>query len=143
MGTRSYSELSRLGTFEERFRYLSLHGSVGTATFGFDRWINQAFYTSRDWREARHFVIARDLGCDLGIEGFEIHERVLIHHMNPITSEDIVHGDEDRLINPEYLITTTHNTHNAIHYGDERLLRKPYSPRQPGDTKLWSTPRRT
>lgn len=133
---RSYTELSRMHDFRERFRYLQTHSSVGVATFGFERWLNQAFYTSVLWRNARHEVIARDRGCDLGIEGYEIYDRVIIHHMNPIDVAAITHGDES-LIDPEYLITTTHRTHNAIHYGDERLLAEPFVPRRPGDTKLW------
>jgi hypothetical protein len=133
---RSYRELRRLGTFEERFRYLSLQGQVGEATFGFDRWINQEFYRSRQWKQARTYVIARDLGCDLGVEGYEIHDKILIHHMNPMNASDIAHGD-DSILDPEFLITTTHRTHNAIHYGDERLLLRPLEPRRSGDTKLW------
>lgn len=133
---RRYSELRRLETFEERFRYLSLRGQVGEATFGFDRWINQAFYRSHEWKQVRDEVIVRDNGRDLGVEGHEIHNRILIHHMNPMLAEDIRHGD-DRIIDPQYLITTTHRTHNAIHYGDESLLPRPFVPRRRGDTKLW------
>lgn len=133
---RSYTELRRLDTFEERFRYLSLKGEVGRSTFGFDRYINQAFYTSREWRQLRHHIIARDSGCDLGIEGYEIHTQLLIHHMNPIGPADIIHRDPD-LLDPNYLITTTKQTHNAIHFGDERLLRRPPVERRPGDTRLW------
>jgi hypothetical protein len=134
--TRTYSELRRLETFEDRFRYLSLRGTVGQATFGFDRWVNQQFYTGREWRRLRHDIIVRDNGCDLGVDGYEIHERIIIHHMNPLSVDDIVHGD-DTALNPEYLISVSHKTHNAIHYGDERLLRKPLVPRRPGDTRLW------
>lgn len=133
---RTYTELSRLEDFEERYRYLSLKGVVGSATFGFDRHINQQFYTSRQWRQIRHFVIARDLGCDLGVEGYEIHDKVIIHHMNPMSVDDIVHGDSE-ILDPEFLITTTHRTHNAIHYGDERQLPRQFVPRGPGDTRLW------
>lgn len=133
---RTYSELLRFRTFEERFRYLALHGSVGDATFGFDRYLNQMFYGSREWKMARHHVIARDLGCDLAVEGREIHDRVYIHHMNPMVSEDIQHGNDD-ILDPEFLITTTHRTHNAIHYGDERQLPRQFTPRRAGDTKLW------
>lgn len=136
MTIKTYSELQRIDTFEERFRYLSLRGSVGRSTFGFDRYINQKFYTSREWRYARRDVIARDLGCDLGIEGFEIHSQILIHHMNPITADNIKHGDQD-LIDPEFLITTTQLTHNAIHYGTEKQLPRPFTSRIRGDTKLW------
>lgn len=133
---RTYGELSRLPTFIERFRYLSLQGRVGDATFGFDRWINQEFYRSREWRQTRQFVIARDLGCDLGVEGYDIHRGLYIHHMNPMTLQELLHSDES-ILDPEYLITTSHNTHNAIHYGDESLLPRPPIRRRPGDTKLW------
>jgi hypothetical protein len=133
---RKYSELRRLETFEDRYDYLRLRGEVGQSTFGFDRYINQQFYTSRQWRQIRHHVIARDNGCDLGVDGYEIYGRLVIHHMNPMTPEDIVHGDEG-ILDPDYLITTTHKTHNAIHYGDESLLPRPLVDRRPGDTKLW------
>lgn len=133
---RSYTELRRLKTFEERFRYLMLRGVVGDTTFGFDRWINQQFYTSTQWKRARRDVIARDLGCDLGIEGRDIYDKVFVHHMNPMTFDQIDEGDSS-ILNPEYLITVTQNTHNAIHYGDENLLPKPMVERRPGDTKLW------
>lgn len=133
---RSYSELRRLQTFEERYHYLALRGSVGAATFGFDRHINQAFYTSRQWKQIRHHVILRDNGCDLGIEGYEIFDRVYVHHMNPMEVEDIVHGD-DSILDPEFLICVTHKTHNAIHYGDEKQLPRRLVDRFPGDTQLW------
>ncbi len=133
---KSYSELIRLHTFEDRYRYLALRGVVGDSTFGFDRYMNQQFYTSTQWRQIRHYVIARDEGCDLGISGYEIFNRLVIHHMNPMTSENIAHGDED-ILDPEFLITTTHRTHNAIHYGDEKLLPRPLVERRRGDTKLW------
>lgn len=133
---KTYRELRRIDTFEERYRYLALGGVVGRETYGFDRWINQTFYQSVDWRRLRREVIMRDNGCDLGIDGYEIHDRVLVHHMNPITAEHIEHAD-DLVWNPDYLITTTHRTHNAIHYGDESLLPKIFVPRSRGDTKLW------
>jgi hypothetical protein len=133
---RSYSELRRYTTLEERFRYMALHERVGQATFGFDRYINQAFYRSAEWRRIRNFVIDRDNGCDLGISGFEIHNRPTIHHLNPMTPRDIVEDDE-KILDPEYLITTTLNTHNAIHFGDEGLLPRPFIERRPGDTKPW------
>jgi hypothetical protein len=136
MRTRSYSELSRIETFEDRFEYLSLLGEVGKATFGFDRWINQQFYRSYEWRQVRDFVIVRDNGCDLGVPGYEIHTQLMVHHMNPVTSEALTHG-EDWITDPEYLITTTHRTHNAIHYGDDSLLPRAPVERKPGDTKLW------
>lgn len=133
---RRYSELRRIPTFEERFDYLKLNGSVGRETFGFDRYINQRFYTSKEWRDIRHYVITRDLGLDLGAEGYEINSRILIHHMNPIVVDDILHKNDD-ILDPEFLITTCHNTHNAIHYGDSSLLPKPLVERSRGDTKLW------
>lgn len=136
MRTRTYSELRRLGSFEDRFEYLSLRGVVGNATFGFDRYINQRFYTSRQWRQVRDVVIARDLGCDLGVEGYEIFDKIIIHHMNPMTVEDIDSGS-DEILDPEFLISTTHNTHNAIHYGDASLLPQPFVERRPGDTRPW------
>lgn len=135
--TRSYSELSRIQSFEDRFRYLSLRGSVGAATFGFDRHINQQFYRSSEWKHIRNDVIVRDEGCDLGVPGFEIYDRIYIHHMNPMTVDDIVHGD-DSILDPEYLICVTHQTHNAIHYGTERQLRRQHVDRRSGDTLLWS-----
>lgn len=136
MTIRTYRELRRLATFEERFHYLSLRGQVGEATFGFDRYMNQQFYKSHEWRQLRHEVIARDLACDLGVIGYEIHNRLIIHHMNPMSAKDIVHHNDD-ILNPDYLISTTHRTHNAIHYGDESLLARPLQERRPGDTKLW------
>jgi len=136
MKTRSYTELSRLSTFSERFQYLTLRGQVGDITFGSDRWLNQAFYTSTQWRSIRSAVIARDEGCDLGIEGYEIHKGLYIHHMNPITVDDLRHGNED-ILDPEYLIVVTHKTHNAIHYGDPNQVPRQLTVRTSGDTKLW------
>jgi len=136
MTTRSYSELRKIETFEERYKYLALRGVVGESTFGFDRHINQQFYTSNEWRSVRQKVILRDEGLDLGIPGYEIYDKVIIHHMNPMTVDDIVHSD-DSILNPDFLVCTTHRTHNAIHYGDESLLAKPLVPRSPGDTRLW------
>lgn len=132
---RTYSELSTRRDFLDRFRYLSLHGSVGRSTFGFDRYLNQKFYTSREWKNIRYEVINRDSGCDLGVPGFEIHSKILIHHINPITVDEIIHSSD--VLDPQYLITTTHRTHNAIHFGDESLLPKKFVERQPGDTRLW------
>jgi len=133
---RKYSDLRRLETLEERFNYLALHGAVGRSTFGFDRYLNQRFYTSSEWRRVRNHIIVRDQGCDLGVDGHEIHDRVYIHHLNPMTVDDIVNGDP-RTLDPEFLITVTHLTHNAIHYGNFDLLPKPFVERKPGDTKLW------
>lgn len=136
MRIRSYSELRRLNTFEERYDYLQLRGEVGKSTFGFDRYMNQRFYTSREWKQIRNQVIARDEGMDLGVDGYEIYDRIVIHHMNPMTVNDIAHND-DSILDPRYLITTTHRTHNAIHYGDRSLLPQPLVERHRGDTRLW------
>ena len=136
MSIRTYSELTTFPTFEERFKYLQLNGQVGKDTFGFDRYINQNFYRSLEWNRVRDKVILRDNGCDLGVEGYEIHGRILIHHMNPITIKDIESMSE-YLLNPEYLISTVHNTHNAIHYGDESLLITVPIERRKNDTCLW------
>lgn len=133
---RSYSELRQLDTFLERYRYLALRGTVGQSTFGFDRHMNQQFYTSREWRQIRHHVIVRDNGCDLGFFGHEIHSPPIIHHLNPMTVEDFESGGS-HILDPEFLIATRHLTHNAIHYGDEKLLPRPIVARRPGDTKLW------
>lgn len=133
---RTYSELITLPTFEERFRYLKLDGDVGVETFGFDRYLNQAFYSSDEWKSIRNQVIIRDNGCDLGIEGREIYKRIIIHHMNPITKEDLLYKTE-YLLNPEYLICTIKATHDAIHYGDENLLLKGPIERKPNDTCPW------
>ena len=137
---RCYSELKRLVTFEDRFRYLQLHGKVGADTFGFDRVFNQMFYRSKEWKQLRHRLITRDLGCDLGVPDYDIHGAIYIHHMNPITVEDI-DKRTDILLNPEFLICTSFNTHNAIHYGDESLLPKPLVERGPNDTCPWKQER--
>ena len=118
---RTYSELITLPSFKERYNYLRLSGVVGEETFGFDRYLNQIFYRSKRWKEIRDYVIIRDNGCDLGVEGFDIYGKIIIHHMNPIMLKDIV-KESEYLLDPEYLICVTHNTHNAIHYGDENLL---------------------
>lgn len=118
---RTYSELITLPTFFERYNYLRLKGNIGEDTFGFDRYLNQKFYRSAEWKQIRDYVIVRDCGCDLGIEDREIMGKILIHHMNPIRAKDIYYGT-DILLNPEYLICVSHNTHNAIHYGDESIL---------------------
>ena len=134
--SRSYHELSKLLTFEERFRYLSLGGGVGKDTFGFDRYLNQRFYASAEWKRVRDTVIIRDSGCDLGIADRVIGGKILIHHMNPVSREDILSRSED-LLNPEYLICVSHATHNAIHYGDESLLVTVPPERRPNDTCPW------
>lgn len=136
MRNRTYSELVRYTTFEDRFAYLKLEGAVGSQTFGFDRYLNQMFYSSHEWKSIRKYVTIRDNGCDLGVEGYEIHANLLVHHINPMTQEDILHKEE-WILDPEFLITTTHNTHNGLHYGNESLLPKVVPERKPGDTRLW------
>lgn len=133
---RTYSELITLPTFEERFEYLRLGGKVGAETFGFDRCLNQIFYKSDKWLSVRDKVIIRDNGCDLGIEGREIYGRILVHHMNPITMDDIV-NHSSWILDPEYLITTVKNTHDAIHYSDENLLIKDPIERRKNDMCPW------
>jgi hypothetical protein len=133
---RSYSELSRFDTFDDRFTYLTLTGTIGRATFGFDRWINQEFYRSSQWKRVREYVLVRDGGCDLGIPGMEIFEAPHVHHMNPMTNDDIVHAEE-WILDPEFLITTSLQTHNDIHYGNRSTKPKLPLERTQGDTKLW------
>lgn len=134
---RTYSELIKLETFEERYEYLKLGGRVGEDTFGFDRYLNQIFYKSDEWKSVRNYVITRDQGCDLGIPDREIRgNKILVHHMNPITKEDILNRS-DILLNPEYLITTVKNTHDAIHYGDSELLYQGPVERTKNDTCPW------
>lgn len=133
---RTYSELSRLETFEDRFDYLKLGGTVGRPTFGYDRYLNQRFYKSSEWKQICNHVIARDLGLDLGVDGYDIHDRIIVHHMNPMVADDLINFN-DSVIDPEFLITTCHQTHNAIHYGDSSLLPALPIERVPGDTKLW------
>ena len=133
---RRYSELSQIKTFKERYEYLKLAGIVGQDTFGFDRYLNQIFYTSPEWKSIRNEVIIRDNGCDLGIDGFDIRGKILIHHMNPISKEDIL-SRRSILMDPEYLITTTMQTHNAIHYGDENQLLLMPKERTTNDTCPW------
>lgn len=134
---RTYSELSKLSTFEERYEYLKLDGIVGEETFGFDRYLNQQFYQNDiEWKQVRRFVIMRDLGCDLGIEGREIPGKIIVHHMNPITKDDLINRTKF-LLDPEYLICTLKSTHDAIHYGDENLLMKGPVERTKNDTCPW------
>jgi len=133
---RTYSELSLFSSLEDRFRYLALRGGVAHATFGHDRWMNQKFYASRAWKDVKGYVIVRDEACDLGVPGFTIYSNLVVHHMNPITVEDIREGNED-ILDPEFLITTTHKTHNAIHYGDESLLPQGLVERTPYDHAPW------
>lgn len=133
---RTYSELIKIPTFEERYEYLRLGGKVGEETFGFDRYLNQMFYRSKEWRSIRDHVITRDNGCDLAMEGHEVYSRILIHHMNPIIADDILQRSE-YLLNPEYLISTIKRTHDAIHYGDRSLLIVAPIERTKNDTCPW------
>ena len=133
---RRYSELKLYDTFIDRYKYLKLTGEVGSTTFGFDRYLNQTLYHSPRWRKARRDVIIRDNGCDLGIEGYDLYDKVIIHHMNPISMEDL-ENDDPAIFDPEFLICVSHKTHNAIHYGDESQLPRDYKERKPGDTMLW------
>jgi hypothetical protein len=136
MKIRRYSELVNLSTFEERFEYLKLEGGVGRSTFGFDRHLNQRFYQSYEWKQARERIILRDMGCDLGVLGHEIHVNPLVHHINPMIPDDIINGDE-WILNPEFLILTTKETHNALHYGVPSPYPEVTTERHRGDTKLW------
>lgn len=137
MTIRTYSELSAIQTYEGRFDYLKLSGKVGAETFGRDRFLNQMLYSSSKWKSLRDKVIIRDNGFDMGLEGYEIAGKILIHHMNPITIEDIM-SESAYVFNPEFLISVAYNTHNAIHYGDKSLLvPSSFVERKPGDTKLW------
>lgn len=136
MRIKAYSELITLSTFEERFEYLQLKGTVGQETFGFDRYLNQILYNSKEWKHLRNKIIVRDNGCDLALEGFEIYGRILIHHINPITIDDVIKRREI-VFDPENLICVTHNTHNAIHYGDKSLLITGPVDRRANDTCPW------
>lgn len=133
---RTYSDLSKLKTIKERYDYLKLGGTVGEETFGFDRWLNQMFYKDPKWKAVRDEVIIRDNGCDLGVEGYDIGGRVYVHHMNPVTADDILYNFDD-LVNPEYLISTSKRTHDAIHYGDQKLLPQDPITRTKNDTCPW------
>ena len=133
---RSYADLKRIHSFQERYEYLKLDGVVGNSTFGFDRYLNQALYTSKRWLQVRNEVIFRDEGCDLGVPGYEIEKGLLIHHMNPITIEDLEER-KDCVFDPEFLICVSSRTHNAIHFGDKSLLRTLPKERSPGDTCPW------
>lgn len=132
----SYSELKHIDDFFERFEYLKLGGIVGESTFGFDRYLNQTFYKSHEWLNIRNHIIFRDNANDLGVEGYDIAGRILIHHINPITEDDIINRT-DLLLDPDNLICVSHDTHNAIHFGDASLLPSTFEERYPGDTKLW------
>lgn len=137
MTVRSYSELITLPTFEERFEYLKLNGKVGSDTFGFDRYLNQVFYRSKEWKHIRNQVILRDNGCDLAIQDRQLFDKIYIHHMNPILPDDVINRTS-YLMNPEYLVCVSFDTHNAIHYGDASLLPKTnITVRSPNDTAPW------
>jgi len=136
MTIRTYRELVRLSSLDDRFDYLALSGEIGHSTFGYDRWANQAFYHSAEWRSVRSFVIVRDNGCDMALPEFPIRGAPQIHHMNPLTIEDIEEGS-DNLLDPEYLVCVSHRTHNAIHYGDRSQLPRALVDRVAGDTRLW------
>lgn len=136
MTNKRYSEMCQLDTFDARFEYLKLGGGVGRSTFGFDRYLNQHFYSSREWHDVRNYVIVRDNGCDLGVDGYEIHVKLLIHHINPMSIDDVVKREE-WILDPEFLITTSHDTHNAIHYGGSNPYPRVVLERTPRDTKLW------
>lgn len=133
---KSYSELIKIPSFEERFEYLKMDGQVGIETFGIDRYLNQMFYNSPEWKQVRRKVILRDNGCDLAHPDRPINGRIIIHHMNPITLEDILQKNPD-IMNPEYLISTTHITHNGVHYGDKESIDKGIVERKPNDTCPW------
>lgn len=137
MTIRCYTELNKLKTFLERYNYLRLNSVIGESTFGFDRYINQRFYTSRKWTRIRDIVILRDNGCDLGLSGNEIFGKIFIHHMNPISLEEL-EQENPKILEPEFLITVSHTTHLAIHYGDQNLLPVLPNDRKPGDTCLWN-----
>lgn len=134
---RTYEELKTLATIRERFEYLKLGGVVGDATFGFDRYLNQRFYTSELWKRVRNQVILRDNGCDLGVAGYQIGSRIFIHHMNPLTVEDFLAGDETALLDPNFLICCSFDTHTAIHYGNQDMLPQDPVVRKPFDTCPW------
>lgn len=133
---RTYSELIKLPSFIERYRYLKMSGKIGEDTFGFDRYLNQLFYSSDEWKQIRKLIITRDDGCDLAMDDYDIEGRIIVHHMNPIT-KDMILERSDYVLNPEYLICVSHNTHEAIHYGDESLLILDPIIRMPNDTCPW------
>lgn len=134
---KTYSEMIKHKTLEDRYKYLRLFGNVGKDTFGHSRFLNQDFYRSKEWKRIRNEIIIRDNGCDLGVDGCDIYGRIYIHHMNPISIDDLVDYNIEKLLNPETLVCVSFNTHQAIHYGDEKLLPQELIERKPGDTKLW------
>ncbi len=133
---RRYSELKRLKTFKERYEYLRIGGLIGESTFGFERYLNQALYTSQRWRLLRNEIIVRDNGCDLGVEGYDILDKIIVHHMNPLVRDQLIEPD-DSIFDPEFLICVSQRTHNAIHYGDDSLLPITMAERRPNDTCPW------
>lgn len=133
---RTYTEMLRFHTFEDRFHYLKLNGSVGEDTFGYDRYLNQMFYKSTEWRRLRDYVITRDNGCDLAIPDLDILDRIIVHHLNPLKVEDVIEHTEF-LLDPNYLVCVSNETHRAIHYGDERMLFIEPIIRRPNDTSPW------
>lgn len=133
---KRYSEIIRLKSFEEKFEYLKLDGQVGKSTFGFDRYLNQQFYRSKEWKQLRNYIIVRDDGCDLGADGYEIYGKIYIHHMNPVTINDLI-NNADYIMDPEFLISCSFDTHNAIHYGNFDLVNMSFVERSPNDTCLW------
>lgn len=137
MNDKSYSEMITMSEFDDRFRYAKLDGKVGMDTFGFDRYLNQQFYRSKEWKRLRDQIIIRDNGCDLGVPGHEIYGKIYIHHLNPLSPEDITESTE-KLFDPNNLVCVSAETHNAIHYGDESILEKnKIVERSPGDTCPW------
>lgn len=134
---RRYGELIQRSDFIDRFNYLKLDSIVGRETFGYDRYLNQKFYKSKEWKDLRNYVIVRDNGCDLACDGYEIHGKIIIHHMNPITADHIIHGDNEALLNPDFLVCVSLDTHNAIHYGDSTLLVSDPVVRKRNDTCPW------
>lgn len=134
---RTYSELVGFQDFSDRYNYLKLSGSVGKSTFGFDRYINQEFYRSREWKRIRREVIIRDNGCDMGVPDYEIYGKIIVHHMNPIQDEDLLQHNIHRVTDPEFLVCVSHMTHQAIHFGSDKLLPQLPVERKKGDTKLW------
>lgn len=137
MKIRTYTELKRIDGFEKRFEYLKLNGSVGQSTFGFDRYLNQVFYRSKVWKNIRRDVVLRDEGLDLGVFGYDIHDFVIVHHMNPISVDDLTGDNVERILDPEFLISCSRRTHRAIHFGDKSQIPRGLIERKPGDTKLW------
>lgn len=136
MSTRTYSELIEIPSFVERFRYLKIGGQIGDETFGFSRWLNQVLYKSDEWKRFRNSIIIRDEGCDLAVPGFDVDKHIIVHHLNPITKDDVLQR-ASCIFDPENVVCTSLNTHNAIHYGDESILIVAPLERKPNDTCPW------